>query len=81
MANDDAVREGVVDASRRAGEQAWGMPLPEELRKGLDSLVADLANVAAERFGGMLVARPVPAGICARRSSLGTYRHSRARLP
>jgi leucyl aminopeptidase len=56
MANDDAVREGVVDASRRAGEEAWGMPLPEELRKGLDSPVADLANVAAERFGGMLVA-------------------------
>jgi leucyl aminopeptidase len=32
------------------------MPLPEELRKGLDSKVADLANVAAERDGGMLVA-------------------------
>ena len=56
MANDDAVRDGVVDASRRAGEAAWPMPLPEELRKGLDSPVADLANVAAERHGGMLVA-------------------------
>ena len=56
MANDDAVRDGVVDASRRAGEAAWPMPLPEELRKGLDSSVADLANVAAERHGGMLVA-------------------------
>jgi leucyl aminopeptidase len=68
MANDDAVREGVVDASRRAGEAAWGMPLPEELRKGLDSPVADLANVAAERHGGMLVAglflqEFVPAGV------------------
>jgi leucyl aminopeptidase len=56
MANDDAVRDGVVDAFRRAGEAAWPMPLPEELRKGLDSSVADLANVAAERHGGMLVA-------------------------
>jgi leucyl aminopeptidase len=56
MANDDDVRDGVVDASRRAGEAAWPMPLPEELRKGLDSAVADLANVAAERHGGMLVA-------------------------
>jgi leucyl aminopeptidase len=68
MANDDAVRDGVVDASRRAGEAAWGMPLPPELRKGLDSPVADLANVAAERFGGMLVAglflqEFVPAGV------------------
>jgi leucyl aminopeptidase len=56
MANDDAVRDGVVDAFRRAGEAAWPMPLPAELRKGLDSTVADLANVAAERHGGMLVA-------------------------
>ena len=32
------------------------MPLPEELRKGLDSAVADLANVAADSYGGMLVA-------------------------
>jgi leucyl aminopeptidase len=55
MANDDAVRDGVVDAAERAGEGAWPMPLPEELRKGLDSDVADIANVAAERNGGMLV--------------------------
>jgi leucyl aminopeptidase len=68
MANDDGVRDGVVDAFRRAGEAAWPMPLPEELRKGLDSAVADLANVAAERHGGMLVAglflqEFVPAGV------------------
>jgi leucyl aminopeptidase len=56
MANDDAVRDGIVDAAKRAGEAMWPMPLPEELRKGLDSKVADLANVAAEREGGMLVA-------------------------
>ncbi len=56
MANDDAVRAGVVDAASRAGEQAWPMPLPAELRKGLDSTVADIANVSGDRFGGMLVA-------------------------
>ncbi|MGE5133223.1 MAG: leucyl aminopeptidase [Gemmatimonadota bacterium] len=56
MANDDAVRAGVVDAARRAGEAAWPMPLPAELRKNLDSTVADLANVGPDRFGGMLVA-------------------------
>jgi len=56
MANDDAVRDAVVDAARRAGEQAWPMPLPGEMRKGLDSTVADLANVASDRAGGMLVA-------------------------
>jgi leucyl aminopeptidase len=56
MANDDGTRDGVVDAARRAGEQVWPMPLPPELRKGLDSTVADIANVTGERWGGMLVA-------------------------
>jgi leucyl aminopeptidase len=32
------------------------MPFPEELRKGLDSTVADLANVPGAREGGMLSA-------------------------
>jgi leucyl aminopeptidase len=56
MANDDALAAKVADASTRAGEAAWAMPLPEELRKGLDSTVADLTNVSPDRNGGMLVA-------------------------
>jgi leucyl aminopeptidase len=56
MGSDDQVAAAVADAARQAGEQAWAMPLPEDLRKGLDSTVADIANVAGERFGGMLVA-------------------------
>jgi leucyl aminopeptidase len=56
MGSDAATADGVVDAARRAGEQAWAMPLPEELRKGLDSSVADIANVSGDRNGGMLVA-------------------------
>ncbi|MFB4307927.1 leucyl aminopeptidase [Actinomadura sp. GTD37] len=56
MANDDGVREKVVAAADRAGEPSWGMPLPAELRKGLDSAVADIANISGERWGGMLVA-------------------------
>jgi leucyl aminopeptidase len=56
MANDDALRDGIVDAAARTGEAMWPMPLPDELRKGLDSKVADLANVAADRDGGMLTA-------------------------
>ncbi|MGH3069410.1 MAG: leucyl aminopeptidase [Streptosporangiaceae bacterium] len=56
MANDDALRDAVVAAAGRAGEAMWPMPLPAELRKGLDSAVADLANVAPDRSGGMLVA-------------------------
>ena len=56
MANDDALRDAVVDAAGRAGEAMWPMPLPDELRKGLESSVADLTNVAQDRNGGMLVA-------------------------
>jgi leucyl aminopeptidase len=56
MSNDDQLREAVVSAAGRAGEAMWPMPLPAELRKGLDSPVADLANLPAERDGGMLVA-------------------------
>ena len=32
------------------------MPMPEELRAGLDSPVADLRNITGDRWGGMLVA-------------------------
>jgi leucyl aminopeptidase len=68
MANDDELRDAVVAAAARAGEAMWPMPLPGELRKGLDSTVADLANVSADRSGGMLVAglflrEFVPAGV------------------
>jgi leucyl aminopeptidase len=56
MASTDDLATAVADTARQAGEQAWPMPLPEELRKGLDSTVADIANVAGERWGGMLVA-------------------------
>ncbi|SEF45002.1 leucyl aminopeptidase [Thermomonospora echinospora] len=56
MANDDEVRERVVAAAGRVGEASWPMPLPPELRKGLDSAVADIANISSERWGGMLVA-------------------------
>jgi leucyl aminopeptidase len=55
MANDDAARDGIVAAAGRAGEPLWPMPLPDELRDGLDSDVADLANVTSDRSGGMLV--------------------------
>ncbi len=56
MASDDSVREAVVAAARRAGEEMWPMPLPDELRKSLDSSVADIANVGPDRIAGMLVA-------------------------
>jgi leucyl aminopeptidase len=56
MGSSEAVAAEVAAVMREAGEPAWAMPLPEELRKGLDSPVADLANVSSDRYGGMLVA-------------------------
>ena len=52
----EELRARVVAAGDRVGEGMWPMPLPEELRSGLDSKVADLANVTGDRSGGMLVA-------------------------
>jgi leucyl aminopeptidase len=56
MASDDALAAQVVESAGRAGEAMWPMPLPEDLRKGLESNIADIANVSADRSGGMLVA-------------------------
>ena len=55
MSNDDALRTSVVEAAGRAGEPSWPMPLPADLRKGLDSEIADLVNTGP-REGGMLTA-------------------------
>jgi leucyl aminopeptidase len=55
MANDDDLRASVVAAAGRAGEPSWPMPLPPELRKGLESEIADLVNTGP-REGGMLTA-------------------------
>jgi leucyl aminopeptidase len=52
---EDGLRTQVVAAAEAAGEAMWPMPLPEDLRKGLDSEVADMVNTGP-REGGMLSA-------------------------
>jgi len=52
----DEFRDRVAEISQGIGENAWAMPLPEELKDDLKSTVADLANVSGSRFAGMLVA-------------------------
>ena len=48
--------ERVQAAGDRAGEPAWPMPLPDDVRKGMDSDVADISqvNAAMDRAGHML---------------------------
>ncbi len=52
---DALVRDAVKASADQAGEEFWPMPMPEELRPELDSLVADIANIGS-REGGMLSA-------------------------
>ncbi|MEW2525890.1 leucyl aminopeptidase [Streptomyces sp. NPDC047071] len=55
MANDDAFRTSIHEIAEEVGEPSWPMPMPEHLRKGMDSPTADIANMG-ERMGGGLVA-------------------------
>lgn len=52
----DELRDRVAELARECGEDGWAMPLPEHLREGLDSYLADLQNISNNRYGGMLVA-------------------------
>jgi len=52
---EDKWRDRVVAAANAAGEQAWAMPLPSELDAGTESSVADLVNLASDRWAGMLM--------------------------
>jgi leucyl aminopeptidase len=52
----DEFRDRLAGIAQATGEGGWAMPMPEELRADLDSRLADIANVASHRLGGMLAA-------------------------
>jgi leucyl aminopeptidase len=56
MGNDDGFIDQVRAAADAAGEPAWPLPLPDDMRPKLDSDVADVRNVGADRWGGALFA-------------------------
>ncbi|MUN54673.1 leucyl aminopeptidase [Kocuria koreensis] len=53
---EEELRGRVIEASERAGEQFWPMPLPAHMRGELNTEAADLKNIGAGRNGGMLIA-------------------------
>jgi leucyl aminopeptidase len=55
MGPDGPVVEGVLEAARRAGEEAWRLPLVDSLAENLKSDRADLKN-AGDRMGGAMSA-------------------------
>ena len=48
-------RDSVLDATRRAGEPSWPLPLVDEEREQLDSEIADTTN-SGSRYGGAITA-------------------------
>ncbi len=56
MGNHRGWLDQVRAASDAAGEPTWPLPLPDHLRKKLDSDVADLKNITENRWGGALAA-------------------------
>jgi leucyl aminopeptidase len=56
MGNHDGFVAAVRAAADAAGEPVWPLPLPEDMRRQLDSEVADMKNVGAGRWGGALIA-------------------------
>ncbi len=56
MGNDDGFVDRVRAAADRADEPIWPLPLPADMRRQIDSEVADLKNVAGARWGGALIA-------------------------
>lgn len=56
MSNHDELRDRVLAAAEVAGEAMWPLPLPDHLRKPLDSEVADLRNIGLGGYGGALTA-------------------------
>ncbi|MBZ5620477.1 MAG: leucyl aminopeptidase [Acidobacteriia bacterium] len=55
FANDDGMRDRVLQAARAEGERMWPLPLEDDYKDYLKSAFADLANVGG-RYGGAVTA-------------------------
>jgi leucyl aminopeptidase len=55
FSNEDSWRDRVLAASKASGEKMWPMPLDEEYKDQLKSLIADLPNIGS-RWGGAITA-------------------------
>jgi leucyl aminopeptidase len=56
MGNDDELRDTLVRLGTEAGDTAWALPLPEEIRPTLDTPVADLKHTGERSAGAMVAA-------------------------
>jgi leucyl aminopeptidase len=56
MGRDDAWLAQVLQAAVRAGEQLWGLPLPDEYHRDIESEVADIRNTGGSNPAGTIIA-------------------------
>ncbi|MDD9371491.1 MAG: leucyl aminopeptidase [Acidimicrobiales bacterium] len=56
MGNHQGFADQVLAAADAQGEPMWQLPLPAEMRKSIESEVADLKNISSTRWGGASVA-------------------------
>jgi len=57
LSNDDPLRDALQAAARRAGEEVWPLPIPEEMKsKVTSSSIADLRQHNPDTSGGALYA-------------------------
>jgi leucyl aminopeptidase len=55
MGNNERLINRIIKAAKLAGEKVWQLPMDEELRKEIESDVADVKNVGS-RWGGAITA-------------------------
>jgi leucyl aminopeptidase len=55
FANEEAMRDRVLQAAKAEGERVWPMPLEDDYKEYLKSAYADLSNVGG-RWGGAITA-------------------------
>lgn len=55
MGNNEKLIDKIIKAAKLAGEKVWQLPMDEELRKDIESDVADVKNVGS-RWGGAITA-------------------------
>ena len=55
MGNNERLINRIIKAAKLAGEKVWQLPMDDELRKEIESDVADVKNVGS-RFGGAITA-------------------------
>ncbi len=55
FSNDQALQERLMESARACGEKMWSMPLDDDYKDQLKSLIADLPNVGG-RWGGAITA-------------------------